>query len=161
MAAILLWELCTEVRGDSEKGGGGGGGQAIQFVVVCDSAIGGGGGGGGRADDHRTMKTTNYKRWGWDQSSNVQMLFEGDPTRPSHPLHVETSNKQGECMLRIRYRICRTLISYYNSSWTYATTHIRSHNIITTQDIAAADALVSLRPMANPSLSTSYQLYLQ
>ena len=66
------------------------------------------------------------------------MLFQGDPARPGHPLHVETKNKLGDCVLKIRCRICRSLISYHNSSWTYAVTHIRSHNIAIAQDIAAA-----------------------
>ena len=56
------------------------------------------------------MKATNYKRWGWDLSLDVWMLFEGDPARPGHLLCVETSNKQGECMLKIRCHICCTLI---------------------------------------------------
>ena len=123
------------------------GGRAIQSVVLGDAAVGGGGrrggGGGGRVGGRRTVKTKNYKRWGWDRSSDVRMLFEGDPARPGHPLRVETSNKQGDCVLKIRCRICRTLISYHNSSWTCAATHIRSHNIATAQDIAAADALAS------------------
>ena len=71
------------------------------------------------------------------------MLFEDDPTKLGHPLLVETSNKQGECMLIIRCHICRTLISYHNSSWTYEATHIRSHDITIAQNIAAADALAS------------------
>ena len=95
-------------------------GQAMQSTIVCDAAIGG----GGRASGRRIVKATNYKIWGWDRSSEVRMLFEGDPTRPSQPLCVETSNDQGECMLKIRCCICRTLISYHNSSWTFATTHI-------------------------------------
>ena len=56
---------------------------------------------------------------------------------------METKNKLGDCALKIRCRICRSLISYHNSSWTYTATHIRSHNIATTQDIAAAVALAS------------------
>ena len=71
------------------------------------------------------------------------MLFEGDPARPGHPLYLETSNKQGECMVKIRCHICRTLRSYDNNSWTCVATHIRSHNIATTQDIAVADELAS------------------
>ena len=89
------------------------------------------------------MKATNYKRWGWDWSLDMRMLFEGDLARLDHPLHMETVNKQGECVLKIRCHICRTLISYYNNSWTYAATHIRSHDITTAQDIAAANALAS------------------
>ena len=71
------------------------------------------------------------------------MLFEGDLARLGHPIHVETLGKQGECVLKIRCHIYRTLISYYNGLWTCVVTHIRSHNIATTQDIAAADALAS------------------
>ena len=108
----------------------------MQSAVVV---VGGGGRGGGR----RTQKTTNIKRWGWDRSSGVRTLFEGDPARPGHPLHVETENKLGNCVLEIRCRIYRSLISYYNSSWTSAATHIRSHNIVTAQDIAIAAALAA------------------
>ena len=71
------------------------------------------------------------------------MLFEGDPASLGHPLHVETENKLGDCVLKIRCRICRSLISYHNSSWTCAAAHIRSHNIATAQDIAAAATLAS------------------
>ena len=112
------------------------GGRAMQSVVVV-------GGGGGRGGGRRTQKTTNIKRWGWDRSSEVRTLFEGDPARPGHPLRVETENKLGDCVLKIRCRICRSLISYHNSSWTSAATHIRSHNITTAQDIAAAAALAA------------------
>ena len=117
----------------------------VQFAVAGDDTIVvvGGGGGGGRGGRCHTAKISNYKRWGWDRSSNVQMLFEDDPTRRSHPLHVETSNKQGACVLKIKCCICNTLISYYNSSWTCAATHILSHNIGTPQDIVAATALAS------------------
>ena len=112
----------------------------IQSVVGGDAIVGGG---GGRAGVHRTVKHANYKRWGWDRSSDVRTLFEGDPSRPGHPLHVETENKLGDCVLKIRCRICRSLISYHNSSWTYMATDIRSHNIATAQDIAAAATLAS------------------
>ena len=110
------------------------GGRAIQSVV---------GGGDGRAGVHRTVKHANYKRWGWDQSSDVRTLFEGDSARPDHSLHVETVNKLGDCVLKLTCRICRSLISYHNSSWTCVATHIWSHNIATAQDIAIAAALAS------------------
>ena len=112
------------------------GGRAMQSAVVV-------GGGGGRGGGRRTQKTTNIKRWGWDRSSEVRTLFEGDPARPGHPLHVETKKKLGDCVLKIWCRICHSLISYHNSSWTSAATHIRSHNIATTQDIAAAATLAA------------------
>ena len=112
------------------------GGRAMQSTVVV-------GGGGGRGGGCRTQKTTNIERWRWDRSLEVRTLFEGDPARPSHPLCVEIENKLGDCMLKIRCRICSSLISYHNSSWTSAATHIRSHNITTAQDIAAAAALAA------------------
>ena len=70
-------------------------------------------------------------------------MFEGDLARPGHPLRVEIEDKLRDCVLKIRCRICRSLISYHNSSWTCTATHIQSHNIATTQDIAAAAALAS------------------
>ena len=73
----------------------------------------------------------------------MRMLLQGDAARPGHPLRVEIENKLGDCVLKIRCRICRSLISYHNSSWTCAATHIRSHNIANAQDIAAAAALAS------------------
>ena len=76
-------------------------------------------------------------------SRPLRTLFEGDPATPGHPLRVETENKLGDCVLKIRCHICRSLISYHNSSWTCKATHIQSHNIATTQDIAAAAALAS------------------
>ena len=125
------------------------GGRAIQSVVGGDAIVVGGGGGGGRRGGggrggvHRTVKHANYKRWGWDQSSDVRTLFEGDPARPGHPLRMETVNKLGDCVLKLRCPISRSLISYHNSSWTYVATQIRSHNIATTQDIVAAAALAA------------------
>ena len=130
MAAMQLGVPVSRVQGRQL------GGRAMQSAIV----VGGGGGcGGGR----RTQKTTNIKRWGWDWSSEVWTLFEGNPARPSHPLHVETENKLGNCMLKVRCRNCHSLISYHNSSWTSAATHIRSHNITTAQDIAATAALAA------------------
>ena len=108
----------------------------MQSAIVVGSV-------GGRGGGRRTQKTTNIKRWGWDRSSEVRTLFEGDPARPGHPLRVETVNKLGDCVMKLRCRICRSLISYHNISWTSAATHIRSHNIATAQDIAAAAALAS------------------
>ena len=71
------------------------------------------------------------------------MLFKGDPARPGHHLCIETENKLGDYVLKIRCRICRSLISHHNNSWTYAATHIQSHNIATALDIAAATVLAS------------------
>ena len=108
----------------------------MQSAIVVGS---GGGCGGGRC----TQKTTNIKRWGWERSSDVRLLFQDDPARPDHPLHVETENKLGDCVLKIRCRICRSLIAYHNSSWTSTATHIGSHNIATAHDIATATALAA------------------
>ena len=112
------------------------GGPAMQSAIVVGSV-------GGRGGGRRTQKTTNVKRWGWNRLSEVRTLFEGDPARLGHPLCVETENKLGDYVLKIRCRIYRSLISYHNSSWTSVATHIRSHNIVTAQDIAAAAALAT------------------
>ena len=120
-----------------------GGNAIVVVVVVVVGGGGGGGGGGGRAGVHCTVKHANYKRWGWDRSSDVWTLFKGVPARQGHPLRVEIENKLGDCVLKIRCRICRSLISYHNSSWTYAATHIWYHNIATAQDITTAAALAS------------------
>ena len=56
---------------------------------------------------------------------------------------METENKLGDYVLKIRCCICRSLISYHNSSWTSAATHIRSHNNTTAQNAAAATALAA------------------
>ena len=123
------------------------GGRAIQSTVGGDAIVvvvgGGHRGGVRRVGVRRTVKTANFKRWGWERSSDVHMLFEGDPARPGHSLHVETDNKLGDCVQKIRCRICCSLISYHNSSWTCATTHIRSDKIVTAQNIVAAAALAS------------------
>ena len=120
-----LWELCIEVRGNSL------GGRAIQFAIGGDAIVVVGGGGGRRGCARRagvchTIKHANYKRWGWDRSLDLRMLFEGDQARLGHPLHVETKSKLGDCVLKIRCCICRSLISYHNSSWTCTATHIQS-----------------------------------
>ena len=109
----------------------------MQSAVVGDDAIVFG------SDGRRTQRSTNIKRWGWDRPSDVRMLFEDDPARPGHPLCVETPNKQGACVLKIKCRICSTLIPYHNNSWTCVATHILSHNIGTPQDIAATATLAS------------------
>ena len=56
---------------------------------------------------------------------------------------METLKKQGAYGLKIRCHICRTFISYHNSSWTCAATHILSHNIASPQDLAAPTTLAS------------------
>ena len=118
------------------------GGRAMQSSVVGDDVVVVGDG-GGRRGGCRTIKTPNYKRRGWNRSSEMWMLFEDKQARLGHPLYVETSNKQGACMLKIRCRICCTLISYHNSSWTCMATHILYHNMGTPQAIVVADPLAS------------------
>ena len=85
------------------------GGRAIQSAIGGDAIVVGGGGGrrggAGRAGVRRTIKHANYKRWEWDQSLDVRMLFQGDPARPGHPLRMETENKLGDCVLKTRCRI--------------------------------------------------------
>ena len=68
---------------------------AIVVVVVVVAGGGGGGGGGGRVGGRRTVRTLNYKRWGWDRSSNVQMLFENVPARLDHPLCGNVEKARG------------------------------------------------------------------
>ena len=98
------------------------GGRAIQSVVGGDAIVvvvgGGRRGGAGCAGVCCTIKNANYKKWGWYRSSDVRMLFKDDPARPGHPLRMETENKLEDCVLKIRCRICCSLISYHNSSWT-------------------------------------------
>ena len=83
------------------------------------------------------------KRGGWVRCSDVRVLFQEDPARPGHPLRVETVNKVGVCVLKIRCWICRGLFSFHNSSWTCASNHILSHNLATAEDLATAAALAS------------------
>ena len=71
------------------------GGRAIQSAIGGDAIIVGGGG-ARRVGVCRTVKHANYKRWGWDWSSDGWMLLEGDLARPGHPLCVETENKLGD-----------------------------------------------------------------
>ena len=88
------------------------GGRAIQCAVGGDAIVvvvgGGRHGGVGRAGVRHTIKHANYKGWGWEWSLDVRMLFEGDPARPGHPLRMETKNKLGDCVLKIRclFRSC-------------------------------------------------------
>ena len=69
-------------------------------------------------------------------------MFQEDPQRPGHPLKIETKNKAGKVVDKIRCRICKNLFSYHNSSWTIASNHGLSHNIYTIEDIASATLLV-------------------
>ena len=130
MAAMQLGVLCPEFRGDSW--GGERCSLLLLLAVLVDVVV-----------VVVLKKLQILKDGGGTRSSEVRTLFEGDPTRPGHPLCVETENKLGDCVLKIRCRICRSLIPYHNSSWTCAATHIRSHNIATAQDIAAAAPLPS------------------
>ena len=131
------------------------GGRAMQSASVVGS-------GGGRGGGCHTQKTTNIKRWGWDQSSEVRKLFEGDPARPGHPLHVEIENKLGDCVLKIRCSICRSLISYHNSSWTSRQLTFDPTTLRLPKTLQLPPPLLpSLRPMVRPSLSTNCQLHLQ
>ena len=83
-------------------------GRVMQSAIVGDDVVVGRG--------RRIAKIQIVKDGGWDRSSDVRMLFEEDPARLGHPLHVEMSNKQGACVLKIKCRICGTFISYHNNS---------------------------------------------
>ena len=83
------------------------------------------------------------KKEQWTRCSEVCSLFQEDPQRPGQPLKIETKNKAGKFVHKIRCRICKNLFSYYNSSWTTASNHVLSHNIYTIEDIAYATLLAS------------------
>ena len=101
--------------------------------------------GQGQQRQQKRVRTSGppVKREGWVRASDVRVLFEEDPNRPGYPLRVETINKSGVCVMKIRCRICRHLFSYHNSSWTCASNHILSHNIQTVDDVVAAAALAT------------------
>ena len=61
MGAMHLWELCTEVKGDNW---GGERSSLLLFVMLLLLLLLGVGGGGGRASGRRTVKATNYEKWG-------------------------------------------------------------------------------------------------
>ena len=48
----------------------------------------------------------------------------------------------GTDVLKIRCRVCCNLFSYGNSSWTCASAHILSHNLLTPEGIVTATATV-------------------
>ena len=79
----------------------------------------------------------------WDWLSDVWILFEDNIASPIRPLHMETMNKQGACVLKVRCHICCNLFSYHNSSWTSTSHHILPHNIATPQDVVATTTLDS------------------
>ena len=60
-----------------------------------------------------------------------------------HPLKIETKNKAGKVVHKIKCRICKNLFSYQNSSWTTASNHVLSHNIDTIENIAFVALLAS------------------
>ena len=84
------------------------------------------------------------------------------PPSKAKSCSLKTPNKQGAHILKTKCCIYSTLISYHNSSWTCVATHILSHSIGTSQDIAAAADLASkCEANGSHSLSTSCQLHLQ
>ena len=68
MAAMHLWELCTKGRGDSW----GGERSSMLFFVMLPLVV------VGVLVVIVLQKLQIEKIWGWDGSSNVRMLFEGD-----------------------------------------------------------------------------------
>ena len=50
---------------------------------------------------------------------------------------IETKNKAGKVVHKVRCRIFKNLFSYHNSSWTTASNHVLLHNIYTIEDIAS------------------------
>lgn len=88
-------------------------------------------------------RAVSGKKEQWIRCSEVRSLFQEDPQRLGHPLKIETKNKAGKVVHKIRCRICKNLFSYHNSSWTTASNHILSHNIYTIEDIASAALLAN------------------
>lgn len=103
----------------------------------CSQPVLGGRRGGGAAG------RIHVKKEEWGRSSEVRLLFEEDPQRRGHPSRIETTNKAGKVVYKIRCRICRNLYAFHNSSWTTASNHILSHNLFTLNDIVAADNLAT------------------
>ena len=99
-----------------------------------ESGTGAGKGAGPRRQRARQHAVT-VKREGWVHCSDVRVLFQEDPARLGHPLRVETVNKAGICVLKIRCQICQNLFSFHNSSWTCASNHVLSHNLATHEDV--------------------------
>ena len=88
-------------------------------------------------------RAVSGKKEQWIRCSEVRSLFQEDPQRLGHPLKIETKNKAGKVVHKIRCRICKNLFSYHNSSWTTASNHILSHNIYMIEDIASAALLAN------------------
>lgn len=86
------------------------------------------------------VKTEKFpKKYGWNQAANVQILFEDDRARLGYPLYMETMNKKGTCVLKIKCYIYNHSLSYHNST----SNHILSHNLTTAQGIVAATTLAT------------------
>ena len=83
------------------------------------------------------------KKEQWTRCLEVCSLFQKDPQRPGHTLKIETKNKAGKAVHKIRCRICKNLFLYHNSSWTTVSNHVLSHNIYMIEDIASAALLAS------------------
>ena len=83
------------------------------------------------------------KKEQWTRCWEVRSLFQEDPQRLGHPLKIETKNKAGKVVHKIRFRICKNLFSYHNLSWTTTNNHVLSHNIYMIEDIASAALLAS------------------
>ena len=87
---------------------------------------------------HPRTHALSGKKQQWNRYSEVCNLFQEDPRRLGHPLKIETKNRAGKVVPKIRYRMCKNLFLYHNSSWTIASNHILSHKIYTMEDIASS-----------------------
>ena len=79
----------------------------------------------------------------WTRCSEVRSLFQEDPQRLGHPLKIETNNKAGKVVHKIKCQVCKNLFLCHSSSWTTTSNHVLSHNIYTIEDIASVALLAS------------------
>ena len=88
--------------------------------------------------DSATLRArTSHQKGTVDSMSKVRSFLKEDPHRLGQPFKIETKNKAGTVVQKIRSSIHRSLLLYHNSSLTTATNHIMLQNISSIQDIAS------------------------
>ena len=70
-------------------------------------------------------------------------MFQEDPKRLGQVLKIETKNKAGKIVHKIRCRKCKNLFLYHNSSWTIVSNHILPYNSYMIEDIASTTLLAN------------------
>ena len=83
------------------------------------------------------------KKEQWNPCQEVRNFEKEDPHRLGQPLEIETKNKIGRIVHKIRSSIRRSLLLYHNSSSTMASSHIMPQNISSVEDIASAALFTS------------------